>query len=83
MKSLQRDIPDAVCFLAQWDFGRGNIRHIEPYTDSKENREKWFRECLMDLGSKYFEKVAFPFKIGCGLAQGDWKVYANMIKDFP
>ena len=28
------NIPDVICILAQWDFGRGNIRQIEPYKDS-------------------------------------------------
>jgi len=26
--------------------------------------------------------VAFPFKIGCGAAGGDWTVYRAMIKAF-
>jgi O-acetyl-ADP-ribose deacetylase (regulator of RNase III) len=81
MKSPQRNIPDVVCLLAQWDFGVGNKRNIEPYKDTKENRQKWFHECMMKLGESEYQKIAFPFKIGCGLAQGDWKEYLKMIKD--
>jgi hypothetical protein len=50
MRSPLEDTPDVVCFLSQWDFGRGNIRQIKPYTDSKENRENWFKVCLRKLG---------------------------------
>ncbi len=26
--------------------------------------------------------IAFPFRIGCGLAQGNWKDYEKMLLDF-
>ena len=34
MVSPECNEPDVICILAQWDFGRGNIRQIEPYKDS-------------------------------------------------
>lgn len=30
----------------------------------------------------FFQRSAFPFKIGCGLAGGDWKIYYKLIKEF-
>lgn len=77
--------PAIVCFLSQWDFGRcQNIRQrkISPYVDTKENRETWFRQCLQELAQTPFQTVAFPFKMGCGLAGGDWSFYFGLIKIF-
>ena len=79
------NFPAVICFQSQWDFGRcDNIRHrqIPPYIDSKENRQKWFQSCLDQLGTMNFQTVAFPWKIGCGLAGGDWTRYLHMIKTF-
>jgi O-acetyl-ADP-ribose deacetylase (regulator of RNase III) len=81
MKFPELNIPDVVCLLAQWDFGVGSGRQIEPHKDTPENRQKWFKECMMKFGLLQYRTVAFPFKIGCGLAQGYWKVYFKMIKD--
>jgi hypothetical protein len=36
---------------------------------------------MVKLELLQYPTVAFPFQIGCGLAQGDWKVYLKMIKD--
>jgi O-acetyl-ADP-ribose deacetylase (regulator of RNase III) len=55
----------------------------EDEEDSKDMREKWFKR-----GLELIEKVpgvtslAFPSRIGCGLAGGDWRVYEEMIKEF-
>lgn len=60
--------------------------------ESKEMRLKWFKNGL-DLLSSYIKNsrvtspnhinsVAFPYKIGCGLAGGDWKKYVNFIEIF-
>lgn len=81
MVSPECNEPDVICMLAQWDFGRGNIRQIEPYKDSKENRKRWFKKCLTEIGLQKYQKIAFPFKIGCGLGQGNWTEYLKMIKD--
>ena len=38
--------PAVACLQAQWDFGRINNskkRNIQPYNDTKENREQWFQ----------------------------------------
>lgn len=51
--------------------------------DTYEARLKWFRECLVQiLYIKNLESIAFPYKIGCGLAGGDWSKYLGMIEDF-
>jgi O-acetyl-ADP-ribose deacetylase (regulator of RNase III) len=58
-----------------------------PYTgDSSISRVKYFINCLnniVDIHSKTkIESIAFPYKIGCGLAQGNWEIYGNLLADF-
>jgi hypothetical protein len=62
--------PDVICFLAQWDYGRGTQR-LPIYRDSREQRELWFQQCLRTLGTLSYQTFAFPYKIGCGLAGGN------------
>lgn len=57
--------------------------------DKRENRIKWFKECLecMVAMNKYdfieYGSFAFPDHIGCGFAGGDWENdYLPMIEDF-
>lgn len=51
--------------------------------DREEKRIQYFAKCLIALGSvKNLREVAFPYKIGCGLAGGNWEKYLNMIKEF-
>ena len=43
----------------------------------------WFPQCLENLGKKEkYQNLAFPYKIGCGLAGGNWDHYLPMIEDF-
>ncbi|XP_064114804.1 uncharacterized protein LOC135221013 isoform X2 [Macrobrachium nipponense] len=56
-------------------------------SDTQENRIRWFRECLGKLVSELpkmdVKRVIFPYKIGCGLAGGNWeRDYFPAIKDF-
>jgi O-acetyl-ADP-ribose deacetylase (regulator of RNase III) len=50
--------------------------------DTRQNRVKWFKECLDEIKKLDIKKVAFPYQIGCGLAKGNWTTYYNMIKEF-
>lgn len=78
-----RRLGRVVCFQAQWDFGGPKEgRRIPPHVDSRENREKWFKNCLEELGLKKEQKIGMPFKMGCGLAKGHWPTYLKMIKNF-
>ena len=46
-------------------------------SDTRENRAKWFLECLQrllaSLHKENIKRVVFPYKIGCGLAGGNWE----------
>ena len=74
--------PDVICFLSQWDFGSSGQfwRRILPYEDTKDNRLLWFRQCFDQI--RDVKTLGMPFKIGCGLAGGDWTLYFNVIRDF-
>lgn len=52
--------------------------------DTSEARLKWFRECLVQIRYtiKDLESIAFPYKIGCGLAGGDWNKYLQLLEEF-
>jgi len=55
--------------------------------DQTTDREQYFAKCLEALYD-YFEftedkvEIAVPYKIGCGLAGGDWMHYRKMLEDF-
>ncbi|EAS04536.2 hypothetical protein TTHERM_00237510 (macronuclear) [Tetrahymena thermophila SB210] len=58
----------------------------KPIVDNFSSREKWFEVCLQQLADfakeKQLFKIAFPYKIGCGLAGGKWENYKKMIQEF-
>lgn len=57
--------------------------------DSTVHRLRWFESCLKQIEDQLIKtnhnsisSIAFPYKIGCGLAGGDWKMYEVMMKNF-
>ncbi|XP_068228533.1 uncharacterized protein [Palaemon carinicauda] len=55
--------------------------------DTQENRIFWFQQCLRELAvvlpGMDSQRIIFPYKIGCGLAGGDWeKDYFPAIQKF-
>jgi len=51
-------------------------------SDSVEKRLKWFEKCLDEIGNLGIDEIAMPYKIGCGLAGGDWSKYLKLIENF-
>jgi len=49
--------------------------------DTSSLRETWFGRCLEKISSniKGLRSIAFPYKIGCGMAGGNWENYKAMI----
>jgi hypothetical protein len=103
--SINKNPRFVACLFAQFGPGKPGIYHQEllkgetdpisqdPLTDSKKQREDWFKVALDELSDIVKElpltegkngkwKIAFPFMIGCGLAGGDWKVYKQMIENW-
>jgi len=58
--------------------GKSNLTN-----DTKENRIYWFK-CCLNVISKIgtITSIAVPYKIGCGLAGGDWNEYINILEQF-
>ena len=53
--------------------------------DTNEKRIGWFENCLHEI-SKIDDiqnkTISMPFRIGCGVAGGDWTIYYNLICEF-
>lgn len=52
-----------------------------PVSKSTDNRFQWFRECLGEI-MKLHGDIAFPWRIGCGIAGGDWDKYLGVLARF-
>jgi len=49
--------------------------------DTQSLRQKWFKECIDKIYEiENLESIAFPHKIGCGLAGGSWDNYLKIIR---
>lgn len=59
---------------------------VLPGTDNAKNRHEYFKSALAELAKVCLEEewkvVAFPFRIGCGLAGGSWPDYLAMLQEF-
>jgi len=54
-----------------------------PEVDGGAKREDYFDRCLEKISKiTELETVAFPHRIGCGAAGGDWPAYREMLKNF-
>lgn len=55
--------------------------HIKT-NDGPNDRINYFKQCLQKLDELELKiPVAMPYKIGCGLAGGNWKIYQKMLED--
>lgn len=51
--------------------------------DGRKIREKYFHKALMSVARiPNLESVAFPWRIGCGAAGGNWEYYLGTISNF-
>lgn len=51
--------------------------------DSEEMRHKFFHRGLNNIARiPNLDSIAFPFKIGCGIAGGDWDWYLGELNNF-
>jgi len=75
--------PNVVCIFGQWVPGvPGKYKTYPKWEiDNYENRLKWFEEALLSIPSD-IKRLAFPYKIGCGLAGGNWNKYYKIIQKF-
>jgi hypothetical protein len=85
IKETEKKHPAVIAMFAQYAPGKSyawKFAYPSQHDDSEKNRLKWFKECLLliDL-DEHIKDVAMPFKIGCGLAGGDWNDYLEAIKN--
>jgi len=70
-----------IALLAQYYPGRP--KYPDGDRDGYLARRLYFRSCLNEiLKIPNLESIAFPEKIGCSAAGGDWGQYQNMIEEF-
>lgn len=77
--------PIIICLYGQYRPGKVNNSYTYPcYPDSSEDRINYFQQGLKGVLSAFeiAPKITVPYKIGCGLAGGDWTVYEKMIEEF-
>ncbi len=59
---------------------------IDPADDTAEKRLEAFTTCLQSLlviaSEKKWKRVAFPARVACGLAGGDWATYKKLLETF-
>jgi len=84
-RSPNQDGPTFVSLYGQYGMGRPyayNNGGPQAVPDSHEDREKWFVDCLQKVAELDPKSVAIPYKIGCGLAGGDWNRYSKILNRF-
>jgi len=61
----------------------GGIKYQNSTKDGELARQRFFKDCLLKIMKiEDLESIAFPFKIGCGLADGNWDIYEKLIDTF-
>ena len=68
--------------FAQYSYGKPGSYYFYARNETFESRENAFSQCLeaMDRIPKD-AVIAFPYRIGCGLAGGNFKNYLKMIEE--
>lgn len=79
------------CLFSQFSPGKPQMYYQDicrehHLRDDAEQRIGWFKDCLELLSQKAdkldCKTVAFPYRIGCGLAGGKWDIYSAIIEDW-
>lgn len=61
----------------------GNPKYPHSSKDGFEVREKFFHKCLIKVARiENLESIAFPWRIGCGIAGGVWERYLGTLNNF-
>lgn len=72
------------CLFGQYAMGKPGKYNSFGIPDTAEDRIRYFEEALEDLVRQipHTSSVAFPYKIGCGLAGGNWVKYSMILQKF-
>ena len=72
-----------VCMFGQYSYGKPGSHFYYARNETFESRERAFSDCLKEMERIPKDAViAFPYKIGCGLAGGNFDRYYKMIERF-
>lgn len=81
VKGNGKDERFVINMLAQ--FYPGAPKYIDSPKDGFIARQNYFKRCLSKIEDIIdLDSVAFPYKIGCGIADGNWNIYEKLIDDF-
>lgn len=72
------------CLFAQYAMGKPGVYKTDDIPDGAPDRQKYFQQSLEALAAAIpaDASLAFPYRIGCGLAGGTWSIYEKMLKDW-
>ena len=71
-----------ICAFAQYAMGKSGRYDSFNIPDTPNDRYNYFKECLDKIVLLNPKSIAIPYKIGCGLAGGDWNKYSSTISEF-
>ncbi len=72
-----------ISLFGQVEMGRpGAYNRGVDIPDSSEDRIGYFKAGLAEIAKLEPKSLAFPFRIGCGLAGGHWPTYQKVLEDF-
>jgi hypothetical protein len=89
--AICEDEPNIVALFSQWRPGKVLSPYFSVYPESDPpetaaQRLEWFRSSLSAFGASLpddrVSSIAVPYRIGCGLAGGDWKQYRAALAEF-
>ena len=85
--------PNIICLFGQWAPGKLGAAYHSYYpasnpVETELQRLLWFISGLSQIGeyllreSRRVVTIAVPYKIGCGLAGGNWEKYSMILSQF-
>jgi hypothetical protein len=84
--SIGGGVVNLVCLYAQYGPGKPSIyedAEVQPFADTADARLKFFKDALEDAATMIKDEnptLYFPYRIGCGLAGGNWPTYHAALK---
>lgn len=71
-----------ICAFAQYAMGKPGKYDSCGVSDTSEDRINYFKKCLLEIEKLNPSSIAIPYKIGCGLAGGDWNIYNTLLNNW-
>lgn len=89
--AVDKNLPIIIGIVGQRMPGRLGMTYnykgfTTPPLETAKMRQDWFQSGLNELkkfvNDKNINQIAVPYKIGCGLAGGNWTIYEKMLQNF-